>query len=135
MFLKIFFELKYYGDRCLCELAKQIGFQNAARNIFSLKDQLFTFRHVSFLLPKKKTSIIVIYLLQQADLARKDRLARSLSLPKLKFPFPNIVSVCVQDSTNGRHQLLSQGTGEILLDACVDYWNGEDICPLTLSDR
>lgn len=35
--------------RCLCELAKQIGFLNSARNIFSLKDQFFTFRHVRFL--------------------------------------------------------------------------------------
>jgi len=43
--------------------------------------------------------------------------------------------VCVQDSTSGRFQLLSQGTGEILLDACVDYWNGSDLCQLTMSDR
>jgi len=101
---------------CLCELAKQIGFQSGARNVFSLKDQLFTFRH-------------------QADLARKDRLARSLSLPKLKFPFPNMVGVCVQESSSGSYQLLSQGTGEILLDACVDYWNGSDLCPLSVADR
>ncbi|XP_057369494.1 transmembrane protein 94-like isoform X2 [Daphnia carinata] len=102
---------------CLCELAKQIGFQSTARNVFSLKDQLFIFRH-------------------QADpSSRKDRLARSLSLPKLKFPFPNMVGVCVQESHTGRFQLLTQGTGEILLDACVDYWNGVDLCPLTLADR
>jgi hypothetical protein len=43
--------------------------------------------------------------------------------------------VCVQDSTSGRFQLMSQGTGEILLDACVDYWNGSDLCQLTMSDR
>ena len=43
--------------------------------------------------------------------------------------------MCVQDSTSGRFQLLSQGTGEILLDACVDYWNGSDLCQLTMSDR
>ena len=72
---------------------------------------------------------------QQADLARKDRLARSLSLPKLKFPFPNMVGICVQESTIGRLQLLSQCTGEILLDSCVDYWNGSDLCPLTVADR
>lgn len=77
-----------------------------------------------------------IVLIQQADpSSRKDRLARSLSLPKLKFPFPNMVGVCVQESNSGRFQLLSQGTGEILLDACVDYWNGVDLCPLTLADR
>lgn len=133
----MFFFLLYIS--CLCELAKQIGFQNSARNVFALKDQLFTFRHVS---ESFGLHFIVVVMVtfgfvwsQQADLARKDRLARSLSLPKLKFPFPNIVGVCVQESTSGRHQLLSQGTGEILLDACVDYWNGEDIRPLTMTDR
>jgi hypothetical protein len=35
--------------------------------------------------------ILIISTHQQADMARKDRLARSLSLPKLKFPFPNMV--------------------------------------------
>jgi hypothetical protein len=119
-------------------LAKQIGFQNTARNIFSLKDQLFIFRHVSFFPVYAQTNFAnrIIIFLQQADpSSRKDRLARSLSLPKLKFPFPNMVGVCVQESNTGRFQLLSQGTGEILLDACVDYWNGIDLCPLTLADR
>lgn len=46
-----------------------------------------------------------------------------------------MVGVCVQESHTGRFQLLTQGTGEILLDACVDYWNGVDLCPLTLADR
>lgn len=41
---------------CLCELAKQIGFQSSARNVFSLKDQLFIFRHVSKLVSSIRTS-------------------------------------------------------------------------------
>lgn len=32
--------------RCLCELAKQIGFQDQAQEIFQLEQQLATFRHV-----------------------------------------------------------------------------------------
>lgn len=35
-----------YSYRCLCELAKQIGFQDQAQNIFQLEQQLSTFRHV-----------------------------------------------------------------------------------------
>lgn len=29
----------------------------------------------------------------------------------------------------------SEGTADILLDCCVDYWDGLDLCPLTHSDR
>jgi hypothetical protein len=32
--------------RCLCELAKQIGFQEQAQDAFILQQQLSTFRHV-----------------------------------------------------------------------------------------
>lgn len=32
--------------RCLCELAKEIGFVNQAEKIFSLEQQLSTFRHL-----------------------------------------------------------------------------------------
>lgn len=34
-------------NRCLCELAKQIGFQDQAQKIFQLEQQLSTFRHVA----------------------------------------------------------------------------------------
>lgn len=32
--------------RCLCELAKEIGFMDQAQKIFSLEEQLSTFRHL-----------------------------------------------------------------------------------------
>lgn len=32
--------------RCLCELAKQIGFVDKAQDLFQLQQQLSTFRHV-----------------------------------------------------------------------------------------
>jgi len=34
------------GGRCLCELAKQIGFVDHAQDVFKLEEQLSTFRHV-----------------------------------------------------------------------------------------
>jgi hypothetical protein len=34
------------GGRCLCELAKQIGFMDQAQDNFKLEEQLSTFRHV-----------------------------------------------------------------------------------------
>lgn len=28
-----------------------------------------------------------------------------------------------------------QGTADIILDSCVDYWNGRDLTPISPSDR
>lgn len=105
--------------RCLCELAKQIGFSDHAQKIFQLEQQLSTFRH-----------------LQPEMMRRDNKFARSLQLStKLKFPFPHMMAVVVKESSSGAHQLLSQGTADIVLDSCVDYWDGHDLCFLTPSDR
>ncbi|KAK8379307.1 hypothetical protein O3P69_019293 [Scylla paramamosain] len=103
--------------RCLCELAKQIGFSQRAQQPFELEHQLSTFRHVP------------------PDMARKDRLARSLITTKLKFPFPHMMSVLVRDRASRKLELMSQGTADIILDSCTDYWDGYDVCPLTDKDR
>lgn len=105
--------------RCLCELAKQIGFVDKAQDLFQLQQQLSTFRHV------------------QPELARRDiKFARSLPIAtKLKFPFPHMVAVVVQEQTSHSLQLMSQGTADIILDSCVEYWDGRDLCTLSQSDR
>ncbi|XP_076235188.1 transmembrane protein 94-like protein l(2)k05819 isoform X2 [Calliopsis andreniformis] len=105
--------------RCLCELAKQIGFQDQAQNIFQLEQQLSTFRHV------------------QPEMVRRDiKFARSLSIAtKLKFPFPHMVAVVVRERSGGGLQLLTQGTADIILDSCIEFWDGHDLCPLSTSDR
>ncbi|KAF5293602.1 hypothetical protein FQA39_LY03087 [Lamprigera yunnana] len=105
--------------RCLCELAKEIGFLDQAEKIFSLEQQLSSFRHL------------------QNETARRDnKFARSLHLTtKLKFQFPHMFAVVIKELSSGSMQLLSQGTADMILDACVDYWDGHDLCPLTNSDR
>ncbi|XP_023719863.1 transmembrane protein 94 isoform X3 [Cryptotermes secundus] len=104
--------------RCLCELAKQIGFMDEAQDVFKLEEQLSTFRHV------------------QPEVVRRDiKFARSLSMAKLKFPFPHMVAVIMREQTHGDLQLMSQGTADIILDSCVDYWDGHDLCPLSPADR
>ncbi|XP_026670236.1 transmembrane protein 94 isoform X6 [Ceratina calcarata] len=104
---------------CLCELAKQIGFQDQAQNIFQLEQQLSTFRHV------------------QPEMVRRDiKFARSLSIAtKLKFPFPHMVAVVVRERSGGGLQLLTQGTADIILDSCIEFWDGHDLCPLSATDR
>uniref|UniRef100_A0AAR5NZX1 Cation-transporting P-type ATPase C-terminal domain-containing protein n=1 Tax=Dendroctonus ponderosae TaxID=77166 RepID=A0AAR5NZX1_DENPD len=105
--------------RCLCELAKEIGFVDQAQKIFQLEQQLSVFRHL------------------QPEMVRRDnKYARTLHLStRLKFPFPHAFAVVVRELCSGNMQLLSEGTADILLDCCVDYWNGKDLCPLTHSDR
>ncbi|XP_063995307.1 transmembrane protein 94 isoform X2 [Diachasmimorpha longicaudata] len=105
--------------RCLCELAKQIGFQDQAQEIFQLEQQLSTFRHV------------------QPEMVRRDiKFARSLSIAtKLKFPFPHMVAVVVKEKGGGGLQLLTQGTADIILDSCIEFWDGHDLCPLSPTDR
>ncbi|KAL1497616.1 hypothetical protein ABEB36_008545 [Hypothenemus hampei] len=105
--------------RCLCELAKEIGFVDQAEKIFQLEQKLSVFRHL------------------QPEMVRRDnKYARTLQLStRLKFPFPHAFAVVVRELCSGNIQLLSEGTADIILDCCVDYWNGYDLCPLSNSDR
>ncbi|XP_016662636.1 transmembrane protein 94 isoform X2 [Acyrthosiphon pisum] len=109
--------------RCLCELARQIGFSESADDIFELQLQLSTYRHV------------------QADAVRRDiKFARSLpNTTKLKFPFPHMVCVGLRERSIGKAatslQLFSQGTADIILDACIDFWDGHDLSPISPSVR
>ncbi|XP_031353618.1 transmembrane protein 94 isoform X2 [Photinus pyralis] len=105
--------------RCLCELAREIGFVDEAQKIFALEQQLSSFRHL------------------QNETARRDnKFARSLNLStKLKFQFPHMFAVVIKELNSGSMQLLSQGTADMVLDSCIDYWDGHDLCPLTSSER
>eukprot|EP00095_Tigriopus_kingsejongensis_P007584 maker-scaffold506_size152672-snap-gene-0.29 protein:Tk07584 transcript:maker-scaffold506_size152672-snap-gene-0.29-mRNA-1 annotation:"Uncharacterized protein KIAA0195" len=96
---------------CLCELSRKIGFDSKTAHQYSLSSQIQTFRHV--------------------QTHKRDRFAKNLMLAKLKFPFPHMVSVMVQDRATGSRQLISQGTGDIVLDSCTDCWCGDDLEPLT----
>ncbi|KPJ08304.1 hypothetical protein RR48_13043 [Papilio machaon] len=104
--------------RCLCELAKQIGFTDSVAESYHVQDCLAVFRHL------------------QADTIRREtRFVRSLHLStKVKVPLPHMLAVIVKDQAN-QLQMLTQGTADIILDSCVDYWNGRDLTPISPSDR
>ncbi|XP_055549680.1 transmembrane protein 94 isoform X2 [Wyeomyia smithii] len=105
--------------RCLCELARQIGFTSHARDIFNLEGQISSYRHL------------------QPDVVRRDiKFARALQLAaKVKVPFPHSLSVVMRETPGGSLQLLTQGTADIVLDSCDDYWDGHDLHPLTEKER
>ncbi|XP_046959526.1 transmembrane protein 94 isoform X3 [Vanessa cardui] len=104
--------------RCLCELAKQIGFTDAVAESYNVQECLAVFRHL------------------QADTIRREtRFVRSLHLStRVKVPLPHMLAVVVKDQSN-QLQMLTQGTADIILDSCVDYWNGRDLTPISPSDR
>ncbi|GIY93986.1 transmembrane protein 94 [Caerostris extrusa] len=104
------------NKRCLCELAKQIGFTDSVVDFYDLVQQLGIFRHV------------------HPEIVQRGKLARSLNFPRLKMPFPNMTCAIVKD-LHRSNQLFSQGTADLILDACNEYWDGNDIRVLTESDR
>lgn len=41
----------------------------------------------------------------------------------------------VKESSQGGLQLLTQGTADIILDCCDDFWSGKDLRPLREEER
>lgn len=105
------------NKRCLCELARQIGFKETAANGYEYAHQIGLFRHV------------------RPEVIQKGKLAKSLNFPRLKMPFPNMACAVIKDIYTNTYQLFSQGTGDLVLDACTEYWDGQDLNIITDSDR
>lgn len=74
---------------------------------------------------------------KQPDVVRRDiRFARQLHLAsKVKVPFPHCLSVVMRETPGNSLQLLTQGTADIVLDCCDDYWDGRDLRPLSAQER
>ncbi|KAL8593272.1 hypothetical protein ACOMHN_009926 [Nucella lapillus] len=103
--------------RCMCEVARQIGFTTQALEAFTLEKTFGIYKQV----PAKETE--------------KERAQRAKSFLYHKIPMPNFSSVIVRDRTSGMCQLLTQGTADIVLDSCTDFWDGTIVRSLTDLDR
>lgn len=51
------------------------------------------------------------------------------------MPLPNVFSVIAREGQTGSLHLFSQGTGDLLLDLCSDFWDGRDLSQLQAADR
>lgn len=104
-----------------------------------------------------------MFLLFQAETQTGNKYVKAIfKTRKPKFPFPHAMSVIVNngiceetqrpsssknENVDGgkkrkssihigeERQVFSQGTADIILDYCVDYWDGYDVHPLTPSIR
>ncbi|CAL1531562.1 unnamed protein product [Lymnaea stagnalis] len=103
--------------RCLCLLSREIGFTDDAINIFTHEATLGVYRQV----PHEE--------------AEREKQNRARSFIQHKIPMPNQVSVVVRDKLTGMCQLMTQGTGDLVLDCCTDAWNGTDLQTLSEMDR
>lgn len=103
--------------RCLCELAKQIGFTEHATDHFSMEGLLASYRHLHR---------------NHSDISYKRQLFMS---SKVKVPFPHSMSVVMRENPGGYLSLFTQGTTDIILDCCDDFWDGQDLRPLSQHDR
>ena len=116
---------------CLCELARKIGFGPRTAAQYTLSSQIQVWYHFTILDRLLSYRSFFTQTFRHVEANKNDKFARKLSLARLKFPFPHLVSVMVQQRSTGARQLISQGTTDIVLDSCVDCWSGNDLEPLT----
>ncbi|XP_028413200.1 transmembrane protein 94-like isoform X2 [Dendronephthya gigantea] len=102
--------------RCLCLLGRQIGFIDSALENFRRKHNIFAFK---------------------ASQQLNDSAVPSNSFLSVckETPVPFLTSLVVEHVTSGHHQLLSQGSADLLLDVCTDFWDGSEVHPLTSMER
>ncbi|CAB3988135.1 Hypothetical predicted protein [Paramuricea clavata] len=102
--------------RCLCLLGRQIGFIDSALEDFKRKHNIFAFK---------------------ASHQLNDPAIQSHSFLSIckETPVPFLTSLVVEHVTSGAHQLLSQGSADLLLDVCTDFWDGSEVHPLTCLER
>jgi len=84
---------------CLCRLGREIGFSVDVIKSFKLLKQLYTLSPSHPSLDK-----MVDY----------------------HFKVPNMFSQIFEEASSG-YQLITDGSVELVLDCCLDYWNGEDL--------
>lgn len=103
--------------RCLCLLGKEMGFMERALQLFTKQQYIFAVQS-----PVNST---FRYSFHSHSF---------LSISKEK-PIPNMVCLVAKEERTGALQLLTQGSADVVLDACSDYWDGTCICPITAFER
>lgn len=99
--------------RCICALPKLMGFSRDATQNYRYLNQ------------------IGIYKLIDPNSVKEGKFASTLeSATKLKLPFSNMTCNIHEDIDTGGCQVFSQGTADIVLDACVEYWDGHQLMPI-----
>ncbi|XP_043566994.1 transmembrane protein 94-like [Chiloscyllium plagiosum] len=101
----------------LCELPRIIGFTSSARNLFH--KQTYTAAYTSTAMTNT----------QEASPWEPS------FITKRKLPLSHMINLLVHTSNSEEMQLFSYGSADTILDACSEFWDGNDICPLSQYSR
>ncbi|XP_072514079.1 transmembrane protein 94-like [Salminus brasiliensis] len=52
-----------------------------------------------------------------------------------RLPFSHLIALLAQHTHTGELHLFSYGSADVILGACMEFWDGEDLQPLTDADR
>ncbi|XP_035260533.1 transmembrane protein 94-like isoform X2 [Anguilla anguilla] len=101
----------------LYELARVLGFRSSAQE------------------PYQQRMGVAAYSLPTTPCAQDTAPWQSQPVSMRRQPFSHIMGLLVQDNHSGLLQLFSYGSADIVLGACAEFWDGEDLQPLTDCDR
>lgn len=92
---------------CLCALAKEMGFsRNSVQNFQKIRE---------------------IYLVSSSHPSIHQ------SIRDDQFELPSISAVICQQKTTKEYMVFLDGSLELVLDVCCDYWNGAELVELDLN--
>lgn len=157
-------EVAVVNRRCLCTLARLIGFTEGATNAFVPIHTIGLYRHALHsddkekergggsggqpaassgspahipAAPQSPTPIRALRPLSARGSAVYAVAPPSNPLARIcpQTPLANVFSVLARDRSTGLAHMFSQGTADVLLELCTDYWDGRTIVPLTPLDR
>lgn len=104
--------------RCLCSLSNLIGFS---------KDIIGDYNYIRQ---------IGAYKLSDSRSIQSGNIPSSIeNTNRLKLPFSNLVSNLHRSTSTSGYQIFTQGTADIVLDACVEFWDGKELCMLDQTVR
>eukprot|EP00127_Corallochytrium_limacisporum_P004172 Clim_evm117s157 gene=Clim_evmTU117s157 len=104
---------------CMCSLYDAIGMDTEAHNTFTIRKQVITFA------PKLRT------LEELSSHPSQKMVKRVLS----NLPVSQVDALFTQERVTGTNQLFIQGSVDFVLGLCSDYWDGEQLTPLTPEAR
>ncbi|RXN30570.1 transmembrane 94-like protein [Labeo rohita] len=101
----------------LCHLPRILGFSTSAKE------------------PFERRMSVAAYTLPSISCPGDTGIIAPPSVSMRRLPFSHLIALLVHHTHTGDLQLFSYGSADVILGACTEFWDGEDIQPLTDTDR
>ena len=115
-------QLYLYKTQCCCNLAHEIGVSKYPLNNIKLLNNVHAITNANFeftsdsTLPKTKSRSLIQTV--QDDLVQS-----------------HLVSLICHDQSRNANLLISRGSGDFIAKCCSDFWDGNDLQPMTDAER